>query len=394
MERVTLKKALEISFEKIKQIDEFEIIPITDGIDRVLHEDVKVLKNLPSYDNSAMDGYAYKYSQKDSLLKIKKTIFAGDIVEASLAKNECYKIMTGAKVPNDVDTIAPFEVCEENNGYVRIKKELKQGSNIRKKAEECKKGEVLLQKGKKLNFADIALLSSQGITFIKVYKKLKIAIISSGNEIKEPWQEASEDEVFNANGFGLLSFFKKYGFEANYVGSLEDDLHSTIKYIKSLSSYDAIITTGGMSKGEADFVYKAFLENNFKSFFHGISIKPGHPTTVGLMNRTIVIGLPGNPLASLLIAFSVALPILRHFQGEIKKQHNMLYAKMDKEIKLKPNRVNIVLGNVEDGIFKVINNGKINSAMLTQLTSANAIYYSNEDDEVIKENDLIRVVLL
>src|SRR5574344_1100812 len=184
-------------------------------------------------------------SEAGQTLKIKRAIFAGDKDKSSdelLEKNECYKIMTGAKVPKDADTI------------IAIKK----GSNLRLEAEELKISDILIKKGEKINSSHIALLASQGVVMVEVYKQISIAVLSTGNELKEPWQKASNEEIYNCNSFAIIAQLNEKGFNATYCGVIPDNLEKSIDFINSLKKYDVIITSGGISMGDADFMAEAF----------------------------------------------------------------------------------------------------------------------------------------
>ena len=226
-----------------------------------------------------MDGFAIKFEDAGKTLKINKVIFAGDKgekVKESLSSNECYKIMTGAKVPNDADTIIPIENCiDVTERNVTIPNDIKKGANLRLKGEEQKEGNVLFTKGEELTSSHITLLASQGITMIEVYKQISIAVLSTGNEIKEPWENADEEEIYNCNSFALVSQLKEKGFNATYSGVIPDDLEKSKEFIKNLKNFDVILTTGGISMGDADFVGEAFLQNGLEILFHGVNIKPG-----------------------------------------------------------------------------------------------------------------------
>ena len=395
-----MKKFNTVEFdEAIKQVVNFvkkkpskEYVSLFDAIGRVLAEDIICRKNLPSFNNSAMDGFAFDYENIGKTLKIKKTIYAGDSIEACLNQDECYKIMTGAKVPNDANTIIPFEnTLFYDETRVTLPKEIKRGNALRLKGEECKIGDVLLEKGEVLNSSHIAYLSSQGIVVVPVYKKISIAIFSTGDELKEPWEVASEDEIYNVNSFALKAVLKEHGFEADYCGVIPDDLEKSIEYFSKMKKYDTIITSGGISLGEADFVEDALRVNGFSEAFHGINIKPGKPTMFGTMGSTMVASMPGNPLAAYVNAFLFLIPALKSLQGYKDIEHKPVEVKNAKEIKLKSGRVNLVLGRVENSKFFVFQDNKYGSGMITPIVQSNALFVSLKQDSEIKKEKFIKV---
>ena len=371
-----------------------ETILIDRLLNRVLAEDILVKKNLPSFDNSAMDGFAFRYKERGRTLRVKKRIFAGEKPVAELSPGECYKIMTGAQVPSDADTIVPIEDCSHvTETEVAIPEDIRQGNAFRPKGEEQKEGNVLFEKGEFITPAHIALLSAQGIMAAKVYKQLQIAVLSTGDEIKEPWEEASEDEIYNANAFAITSLLQKYGFAPTYAGAIPDDLEETVSLIAKLKSYDVIITTGGISMGDADFLEEAFVKNGLSPLFHGVNVKPGRPTMMGTMQQSFVMAMPGNPLTAMINTFLLSLPVLFKMQGSSRYMHDFVYAKNIQAFKMRPGRNNIVLGKMEDGTFHVTRNNKYGSGMLTPIVESNALAIFNEEVSSVKEEEFIKVIL-
>ena len=370
-----------------------ETVNLEDLLGRVLSEDLIVSKNVPSFNNSALDGFAFKSSDVGKKLKITETIFAGDEPKEILKNGECYKIMTGAKVPNDADTVVAIENCIEiGEEFVTIPKNVKKGNALRLKGEELNVGEILFEKGEMIDFSHIALLSAQGKSTARVYKKLSIAVVSTGNELKEPWEEASEDEIYNANSFAIIALLKKYNFNPDYIGVIPDDLEKTVEFISKLKSYDVIITTGGISMGDADFLEEAFLRNNLESFFHGVNVKPGRPTMMGVMGKSFVMAMPGNPLTTLLNVFILSIPPLLKLQGSRRYFHDFIEAKNKKEFRAKQGRSEIVLGVLKGGEFLVTRDNKVGSGMLKPLWESNAISVIGEDMGIIKKGEILKII--
>jgi len=391
---VSFDEALKISQNLLKKENPKEYVALFDTLGRVLAESITCRKNLPAFNNAAMDGFAFKHSDSSKILKIKKTIYAGMSIEPCLEKNECYKIMTGAKVPDDVDTVIPFEnTINYTDIDVEVGNSTKKGNALRLKGEEQKLGSLFFEQGEKLNSSHIAMLASQGISTVAVYKKITIAIFSTGDELKEPWDEANDDEIYNVNSSALLSLLHEHGFEADYCGVIPDNLEESIDYFKKMKKYDAIVTSGGISMGEADFIEEALKANGFKESFHGINIKPGKPTMMGTMEDTLVASMPGNPLAAYINAFLFLIPALKNLQGMSKIAHNKVLAKNTEEFKVKQGRVNIALGNLEEEKFKVFEQNMYGSGMITPMLKSNAILITNENDDIIKNDSFIKVIL-
>lgn len=371
-----------------------EWVSVFQALGRVLAEDMTCKKNLPSYNNAAMDGFAFKYDASLKTLNVKKTILAGDVVAPCLAQNECYKIMTGAKVPDDADTIIPFEDCAHyDETSITLPSYIKQGNALRLKGEEAKIGSTLLSKGDRLGSREIALLASQGISMLKVYKRLRIAVFSTGNELKSPWEIASENEIYDINALSLISLLGEHGFEASYCGVIPDHLEAATQYFSSMKQYDVLITSGGVSMGEADFVERALRANGFEATFNGINIKPGKPTMLGQMGNTVVASMPGNPLAAYVNAFVFLIPLLKKMQGQTDYRHPGIMTKNLSQFNVKSGRVNFVLGRFKEGMFEVYGENKYGSGMVCPLQKSNALWISDESDKCVDADTTIKILL-
>lgn len=375
-------RAVEKSLDLAKATTLTEIIPLGLALGRVVAQDIKCVKNLPAFNNSAMDGFAFKASDAGKTLNINKIIYAGDkgeLTKASLWDNECYKIMTGAQVPSDVDTIVPIENCfDVTDKTVKIPADIKQGANLRLKGEEQKEGNILFEKGEVINSSHVTLLASQGLVMIEVFKKISVAVVSTGNELKEPWENSSDEEIYNCNSYALVSLLAENGFEATYSGVIPDSLEASVEFISNLKNYDVIITTGGISMGDADFVGQAFIDNGLETAFHGVNVKPGRPIMMGKMHNSVVMCLPGNPLTAMVNMHLFAVPVLHKVQGSSNFHHDVTFAMNHEQFKTKQGRVNVVLGNLENGGFKVTRNNKYGSGMITALYESNSILVTKE----------------
>ena len=375
---VSFDEAVTLSLELASTKPHPEWVSIFDALGRTLACEITCQKNLPSYNNAALDGFAFKYREGISELAIRTTILAGSVVEPSLGDHECYKIMTGAKVPSDADTIIPFEDCLSYDEHkIVLPSTVKKGNALRLKGEEERVGAPLLSEGVCLNSRDIALLASQGISMVQVYKKLSIAVFSTGDELKSPWERASEDEIYDINALSLIALLAEYGFVAHYCGVIPDNLEAATNYFTLMKQYDVLVTSGGVSMGEADFVERALLKNGFEAAFHGINIKPGKPTMMGKMGETIVASMPGNPLAAYVNAFLFLIPVLRKLQGQKKFHFEPIIARNADAFSVKPGRMNLVLGSLIDGKFHVFGANKYGSGMVKPLINSNALWISD-----------------
>jgi molybdopterin molybdotransferase len=374
LDNISYKEALQLCLENAKPGNITQNIYINEALNRVLAENIYAKRNSPPFNNSAMDGFAFKHSDHRKL-KVVKTIYAGDKYnDININENECVRIMTGARVPEGLDTVIPIEKCIEVSDEFIVIPEIKKGSNVRLKGEESKKGELLIEKGETVTPQTVALLVREGISNVPVYAKLKIAILSTGNELKEPWETADEDEIYNVNSYAIAALLKKFGFESDIIGIIPDTLDKTVEFIQTLKTkYDVIITSGGISFGDADFIYEAYLKNGLKPLFHGIMVKPGRPTMAGIMENTYVFAMPGNPVSAYINTFCLAVPTLKKLSGANKYHFDFVYAQNTEEFKVNPKKDHTVLGILNGGKWKPYKNYTYGSGMVSALNCANSV---------------------
>lgn len=383
-------KTLKLIEKHILPLKESEIISLENALGRVLACDLYAKKNLPSFDNAALDGYAFNYDDINAPLKIMGTILAGDKTPYKLGKNECFKIMTGAMMPKNADTILMLEEENLEKGFLVIKSKPKRFNAFRFKGEEQKEGELLLKKGQKLNAAMITLLAAQGIYKIKVVKKPSVAVFSSGDELKEPWQICDELSIYNANALAIQALLKDY--EPCYLGIIKDEFNETLKALQD-NQFNLIITSGGASVGEADFMDRALKELEFKEIFNELKARPAKPTKLYQKENKFILILPGNPMAAFLSCFIFAKKILNLLEGNTEKERK-INALMGEDLKLKAGRNNLILGNLENGIFTPFNHNQFGSAMILPLVKSAFLLISKEEQDSILKGEIISLICL
>ncbi|MGP1533726.1 MAG: molybdopterin molybdotransferase MoeA [Campylobacter sp.] len=382
---MTLELAQNLILEKAKFDGCGEFASLERATGKILAQDVVAVKNLPSFDNAAMDGYALKFDDFNEPLSVAATVLAGDEAEITLKKGECVKIMTGAKMPTNADTVVPFEDAILQDGKLSQQSKVKKFNALRYKGEEVKAGEILLKKGEFLTPARVMMLAAQGIYCVCVERELRIGIFSSGDEVVEPWQNASEEQIYNANGAGIVSLLQSFGFASSYAGIIKDDLESTTLALET-AEFDVIITSGGASKGEADFMKTALLNLGFSELFDGVNIRPGRPSKAFIKDKKIVFILPGNPMAAFLMCFLLVVPFLNGAQLE------KFDAVLNQDVKIKSGRQNIVLGSFLGGKFSVTDNNKFGSGMITPLIKSNAVLVTSESLGELKAGEIVKIL--
>lgn len=386
---VTIKQALDLIYKNTTK-KSLKLLPIEQALGSILAEDIYATHNLPPYDNSAMDGYAVKVSDALTCVKVHNTIFAGDNSHESLKSGHGIKIMTGARIPEGCECIVPVENTTECKDGVKLPEGLARGRHIRLCGEDIKKGELLLKSGQKLQAHQITLLASQGISHIKVHKRPRVALFASGNELKMHFENVEAYQLYNTNTPTLLSRAQELGCEVDFIGTAKDSVQDLKKHIKSALSSDLIITSGGVSVGDADYTKESFGAFNMQTYFDKVEIKPGKPTTFGRINDTLVLNLPGNPLAAALNFELFGQSIILALSGINEKFINPIETKMKNDYKLKKGRITLVPGYFDGSSFEVCK--KFAPGMVSPLASSNSYIMIDEGVEFIASNDSVKVI--
>lgn len=377
----------------IQSIDKegFEIVPIEEAINRVCAQDINATSFLPKFDNSAMDGYAIKYEEQKNTLRIIDTIFAGDNNTTELTYNTAIKIMTGARIPKNCNAIVPIEdttLKDEDN--IIINCQIKDMQHIRFIGEDITLGESLIKQRDEINFAKITLLASQGISHIKVYKKPKIVVFASGEELKLHYEKAEEYQIYNSNTPTFIARCKEFNCDVTFIGQAHDSVESIKESILNSLDANLIITSGGVSVGDADFTKESFEALGFKTIFDGIVIKPGKPTVFGKINDTFILNLPGNPLASALIFELFGTIILQKLLGSKDIYHNTIDSKISYTLDNKKGRETIVPGLFDGENF--IPAKKRSPGMVSTLSTCNSFIVLDENVTCIKKHNKVRII--
>jgi len=300
-----LKSAFENSYEEIG---------IKDALNRVLYEDICSPYNLPLFDKSAMDGYAYIKNDSSKLKKIVEVIPAGSKPKKKINFGECSKIMTGAMIPKGADTVIRVEYTKEKNRYMEILR-IDEYNNICYSGENIKKNDILVKKNI-IRPQEIAVLSSVGINKVKVHKKPKIGIIATGSEIREPGEKLQNCQIFNSNTYSLKSQIEKINVDSRYYGICRDEYLEIKKAIKkAMKECSIVLISGGSSVGDFDFVQGILEELSVDIKFKKIAVKPGKPTIYGVKENTYLFGLPGNPVSTFIIFELLVKPLIFKIMG-------------------------------------------------------------------------------
>ncbi len=386
---VTIDEAMEIiyssKFNRVRQT-----IPIELAISRVISSDIVAKLSLPLFNNSAMDGYAIienhnNYEQID-------TIFAGDNRDLSIENNQTMKIMTGAKVPANATAILPIEDVSIDDKTITPTKAIKPQQHIRFMGEDIAKNSTIIELGTLLNAHHIALLASQGITHIEVFQKPRIAIFASGDELKMHYEDLESAQLYNTNAPTLYARALELGCDVVITKSPHDSKESIKNSIKDSLGADIIITTGGVSIGDADFTKAAFSELGFNALFEGVDIKPGKPTSMARLDDTIVLNLPGNPLAMALCFELFGVSLIMMQSGRADRYINPVKTTMASESRFKKGKYSMILGHFDGESFSA--NTTASPGMVLPQSIANSFIIIDKDVDVLCGGDSVNIISL
>lgn len=370
---ISLEEAIDILDENVKAIGAEEI-DLINATGRVLAEDIYSLIDNPPFNKSAMDGYAIlaENSGSNDKIKIIDKVFAGEVSNYEVTNKTAIRIMTGAPIPNGANAVIKQEDTIKNDEeHITLTKKIKANDNICFKGEDIKKGSLLVNKNKKIDFADIGIIASSGISKIKVYKNPKIALLCTGDEVIDVNSDLTEGKIFNSNKYTIMARVSELGYnilEVKHVRDIEGDIE---KYIENISqNVDLIITTGGVSVGEKDLLNHAIDNIGGKRLFWKVKMKPGSAVLCSIVNNALVVSLSGNPTAALTAFELFVKTSIEKLSGiekiEVKREKATLCDNFNKK---SPQR-RFIRGRV------VIEEGK-QKVYITQVKSGNGILSSN-----------------
>ena len=397
--RISLEKAVSILEKRIKCIKKTEKIKLDQALGRILSKDIFSQINVPHFDNSAVDGYAFKYldlnTKNNTTLKLAGRITAGQNFNKKIKKGEVVRIFTGAKIPKGTDTVIMQEDCNLNNKWVVLQIGIFKGANIRKKGEDIKSGKKIISKGSKLKAQDIALIASIGIKEIEVYEKLTVGIFTTGNELFEPGKKISKSGIYDSNRYCLKNLLKTINCSIKDYGIKKDNKKLIKKNLKKISkNCDLIITTGGMSVGEEDYVRKVIEENGSINFWN-IAIKPGRPVALGNVFKKPFIGLPGNPVSVMITFLKIALPTINKLSGFLQPKEKCFIVTTDFNFKKKSGRkefLRVKISKNLNGQIKIKNYPNAGSGVFTSMVETDGLIELPEKLTYLKKGTKIKFV--
>lgn len=403
---MSVDRALDILRERITVAVGEEKIPLRDAAGRLLAEDIVAPFNVPPHDNSAVDGYAVYFDDLNpdaqTTLAVTGRIAAGHPLGRTAMRGEALRIFTGAPMPagqtdGGPDTVMMQEDCVVDGATIIVPPGMKRGGNRRKAGEDIREGETVLSKGMRLSPPEVGLAASVGRTDLTVYKPLKVALFSTGDEVRDPGQALPPGGIYDSNRFTLMAALCRLGCNVTDLGILRDDAAEiTTAVARAAKTHDLLITSGGVSTGDEDHV-KASLEAQGSLHFWRLAIKPGRPVALGVVktaSRDVpLVGLPGNPVAVMVTFLMIARPLILLMSGGMHVDPVGYRLRADFDYSKKANRREFVrarIGHDQSGAPVALKHGRSGAGVLSSLVGADGFVDLPEGLTTLQAGTMVR----
>jgi molybdopterin molybdotransferase len=393
-----LSEALDRVLAAVEPLSDSETLPIRQALGRVLGTDVRSTINVPAHANSAMDGYALRGADLPEAAPLKLrligTAFAGRPFDGRVGEGECVRIMTGAPIPEGADTVVMQERVSADDERVLVNALPAHGANVRLAGEDIQAGDIALSTGAQLQPAHIGLLASIGSAEVDVLRRPRVAFFSTGDELCEVGTPTRPGQIYDSNRYTLFGMLQRLGTEIVDLGVIRDrpeELEAGLR--RAAESADLIVTSGGVSVGEADYLVE-ILDRLGEIDFWSVALKPGRPTVFGTLNDTLYFGLPGNPVSVMATFYQLARPAILKLSGLRPQVPVLIRATSTTTIKTKAGRSEFlrgVLSRDQHGRYAVAKTGHQGSGILSSMTQANCFILVPQDAEIIEAGSQIDV---
>lgn len=381
-----IEEAMQQLFQSITPLDEHLNLPIAESLGQVLAVDVASNLDVPPSDNSAMDGYAVRvedFVTTDTLILVGASL-AGQPFTGELKAGQCARITTGGVIPQGADAVMMQENVRVDGENVRFLVKPKLGQSIRLAGESIKRGEVVLTKGTKLTPSHVGLLASLGVATVAIIRPLRVAVLSTGDELVEPGANLQQGQIYDSNRPAIIASLQQFGVQTKDFGIVSDDKASLKAVFSEASKWaDAIVTSGGVSVGDADYT-KDVLEELGSIAFWKLAIKPGKPFAFGHIGDALFFGLPGNPVSAMVTLHQLVLPAIQHQQNGEPLVRNEFRAVAADKFKKRPGRTDYQRAKFwtdEQGTLYVRPCGPQGSGIFSSITQANCFAILPKDSE-------------
>lgn len=352
-----------------------EPVVVDQALGRVVAEDCPARTDLPPFNASAMDGYAYRWRPGLTRLNVIGASLAGHPFTGRTADGEAVRITTGATLPSDCDTVVIQEDCALSGTALRLHADPSQGSNVRQQGHDLREGDVIAARGRRLNAFDIGTLAAAGVDAATVFARPRIAVFSSGDELQRPGTPLAHGNIYDSNRYAVASLLDQLPVTVRNLGALPDDASAIASALLAASAEcPLILTSGGVSVGDADLV-KATLERLGELDFWRLNLKPGKPLAFGCIGQSRLMGLPGNPVSTIVTYLLLAKPAVEALCGMTPQEPLTLRCELTQTVRHKPGREEYLRGTATtaDGAAQVTPTGDQSSNRMSTFAAANCL---------------------
>ncbi|EGA65008.1 molybdopterin molybdotransferase MoeA [Vibrio brasiliensis] len=394
-----IEEAMDKMLSPIKPIQATLQLPLAEAIGYVLAEDILSPIFVPPFDNSAMDGYAIRLADlaNNNVMPLAGKSFAGQPFEGEWPAGSCVRIMTGAKIPDGCDAVIMQENTEVTDQGIQFNQtDVKPQNNIRPTGDDIKQGDIVLSKGARLTSRDIPMIATLGVSHVTVVRKPRVAFFSTGDELRPLGETLTEGQIYDSNRYGIKPLIENFGCEAIDLGIIPDcpeTLKATFEKAQTLA--DVVVTSGGVSVGEADYT-KDILEQLGQIGFWKLAIKPGKPFAFGKLSTAWFCGLPGNPVSAVLTMYVLVQPLLAKLAGHTEwKAPESIPATTRSAFKKAPGRTDYQRGiySIEDGQFVVETTGNQSSGAFRSMSLANCFVVLERERGRVEAGETVNIQL-
>ncbi len=378
----------------------YERVPLSSSLGRVLFEDIIAEFNDPQFPTASMDGYAVKHEDlKSGVITVLGDNPAGNEEKRVLASGESIKTFTGSMMPEGADTLIQIENVTYKDGKIIINEEVSLGSSVRPIGEGYKSGDVLIRKGTKIGFAEIGVMAGLNQVMVKVVVRPRVAVIATGSEILDLGENSKNPaQIRSSNNYTLAALFKAAGAEVIQLGTAPDDRDSIMQtFENALASADILVSTGGVSIGDYDFVKDIIPRLGAEIVFKGVGIKPGRHIMIAQKDTKFILALPGFAYSSTVTGILYALPLISKMLGKTQA-YKIIAAKLQEDFKKRSKFTEFTACNVvvDDGEYFInFKDKKVgSSAILTNMLNESALMIAGEEDLFLEEGTYVNVILL
>lgn len=394
---LTVEQARQRIHDMLSPISSWQKVSLRQSLGQVLHQSVVSPRQVPPYNNSAMDGYALRSADIDtppfSLNNI-GVAFAGKPYQGHVEAGQCIRIMTGAKIPDGCDTVVMQEQVESDNNTITFHTDIKTGQNVRMAGEDIDCGDTVLPAGRRLIPADLGLLASLGIAEVVTYRPLRVAFFSTGDELCGLGEHLGDGQIYDSNRYTLYGMLSELNIDVIDMGVIPDNRAALrIALEQAATDADVIISSGGVSVGDADYVKEMLAELGQVNFWK-MAMRPGRPLAFGQIGDAIFFGLPGNPVSVMVTFYQFVQPALKRLAGETDTAPIIIEVPCDNAIKKRAGRFEFqrgILFRNNEGQLRVSTTGAQGSGILRSMSMANCFILLEENCDGLSAGSLVNV---